>query len=86
MNALDLFLILTVLVCIFWADAVVRAVDWTAAWLQVSRRCGWCKKRLGGNPFAKVSDGICETCRDSLLEEIRDQHDDEYVAELHNGN
>lgn len=52
MNLLDLFLILTAVALIFWADAVLRAVDWSITWFQFHRVCGWCRRHQGGNPFA----------------------------------
>lgn len=32
-------------------------------WLTLRRQCAWCKRRLGGNPFAtRTTSGICNSC------------------------
>ena len=39
-----------------WFTAALR-------WLTLCRVCAWCSRRLGGNPLARKSHGICPTCR-----------------------
>ena len=70
MNLLDLFLIITAVALIFWADAVLRAVDWSITWCSFHRVCGWCRRHQSGNPFAKVSHTICPLCAAAMHDEF----------------
>jgi len=42
-----------------WA---VKRVQATRRWLALQRVCSWCNQRLGGNPLAKTTHGICPQC------------------------
>ena len=56
--------------CLGWAVVILNGIV-HSKWYHLGRKCGWCKKRMGGNPFArKISHGICPTCFQIMTKDL----------------
>ena len=58
------------------ATVAFAGAAWHAArqWFALKRVCAWCKIRMGGNPFAKASHGICPICAAGMKSQITQMH------------